>query len=756
ATASLGEYHAVTLAIKGDLAASLARSGELGDALTLYEEALEGSAYALGEGHPETVSIKCSLASVLSRLGEGAAARELLSEALAEAAGSRGPRSPEAAMAAAALGRAAAEDGESGLGIFLLKLSLSAPPGGRVYPTPDPRGPGRGHVPDMEGRLRDLAVLLAREGRPEEALGALVLLKAEELRGLDPSYRAPGGERGAEARDAGRDAPPAGTNVPGDLLFRGTRDEPALKGYLAAAGLAAQLSSELAGLQARSAEGLLTPYEGMRLASLPEQAGAARLALAEFLRKVPDLPDGAGETAGGVDGLRPSSWPAIVLSGIREELEGPGGGASLVCIVSGTDELGLVTVTPGSVTARTAPTGRAELDGHALEFRDAAGDPAKDPRPAAGRLYDDAIRPAEEELRKAGTGTLLLSLDGELRYVPAAALWDGEMWLGERYAAALFLDWVAFAPEDPGDRGETPVLVRDRKHAPGQTPSETCAGSGSHPGASGGQGKVPGDGKEPGAGARLTSPADGGAAPGTCGDGGNGADAGGGPPREGPQGLQGISRVPGDRLTREAFNASLGTGWRALVTDAAFRMDPASLAGSELVMADGGRLSLREMRTDLVLRCGDLAAFTGTDFSLGASRGDGREVDALGEILLGAGARSVLAAVMPADPGAASELVAEFTRLRYVEGTGAAEALRGAQLKLMRDGEGNPEEAKPATGGTGPAHEGSPLPGPAAGGMRPDKGKDSGPDAAPASLWEGGGYSHPRFWAPFVITGSWR
>jgi len=53
-------------------------------------------------------------------------------------------------------------------------------------------------------------------------------------------------------------------------------------------------------------------------------------------------------------------------------------------------------------------------------------------------LYDIILNPAKTELQQQKAQTLLWSLDGTLRYVPMAALWDGENYLNERYQNVQF------------------------------------------------------------------------------------------------------------------------------------------------------------------------------------------------------------------------------------------------------------------------------------------------------------------------------
>lgn len=53
------------------------------------------------------------------------------------------------------------------------------------------------------------------------------------------------------------------------------------------------------------------------------------------------------------------------------------------------------------------------------------------------QLYDWLIRPAEEQFAERGIKTLVFVLDGKLRNIPMAALYDGERYLIENYGVAL-------------------------------------------------------------------------------------------------------------------------------------------------------------------------------------------------------------------------------------------------------------------------------------------------------------------------------
>ncbi|WP_008308883.1 CHAT domain-containing protein [Leptolyngbya sp. PCC 6406] len=68
-------------------------------------------------------------------------------------------------------------------------------------------------------------------------------------------------------------------------------------------------------------------------------------------------------------------------------------------------------------------------------------------RTSAQQVYDWVIRPLEADLATRGIDTLVFVLDGGLRNVPMAALFDGEKFLIEKYAIALTPGLQLLAPQ---------------------------------------------------------------------------------------------------------------------------------------------------------------------------------------------------------------------------------------------------------------------------------------------------------------------
>ncbi|MGD1904746.1 MAG: CHAT domain-containing protein [Leptolyngbyaceae cyanobacterium] len=76
-----------------------------------------------------------------------------------------------------------------------------------------------------------------------------------------------------------------------------------------------------------------------------------------------------------------------------------------------------------------------------------------DPRPTAQQLYEWVIAPLEDDLTTLGVENIIFAPDGVLRYVPLAALYDGDQWLAERFSftqitAASETDFAAAPSND--------------------------------------------------------------------------------------------------------------------------------------------------------------------------------------------------------------------------------------------------------------------------------------------------------------------
>lgn len=108
------------------------------------------------------------------------------------------------------------------------------------------------------------------------------------------------------------------------------------------------------------------------------------------------------------------------------------------------DRLELVLVTPDGLERQTVPIDRVQLNQLIADFRTDITGRKPEVEQSAQRLYDLLIRPLAPYLGE--TQTILYAADGQLRYIPLAALHDGEQWLAQRFninliTAASLTDW---------------------------------------------------------------------------------------------------------------------------------------------------------------------------------------------------------------------------------------------------------------------------------------------------------------------------
>ncbi|MCT7988414.1 CHAT domain-containing protein [Laspinema olomoucense] len=103
------------------------------------------------------------------------------------------------------------------------------------------------------------------------------------------------------------------------------------------------------------------------------------------------------------------------------------------------DRIELILITPDTPPIhRSVAVNKANLSRGITEFRTALTVPSKRansgiPKIAGKQLYNWLIQPFQSELDRLEVETIIYAPDGLLRYIPLAALYDGEKWLAQRY-----------------------------------------------------------------------------------------------------------------------------------------------------------------------------------------------------------------------------------------------------------------------------------------------------------------------------------
>lgn len=104
------------------------------------------------------------------------------------------------------------------------------------------------------------------------------------------------------------------------------------------------------------------------------------------------------------------------------------------------DKLRMILTTPTQQFCRESLVNRQDLNQHISRFRQAMQILRKRPYRAAYQLYQLVFAPIAEDIEQAGGKMLMFSLDGQLRYIPMAALYDGKQYLVEKYAMTMFTE----------------------------------------------------------------------------------------------------------------------------------------------------------------------------------------------------------------------------------------------------------------------------------------------------------------------------
>lgn len=383
--------------------------------------------------------------------------------------------------------------------------------------------------------------------------------------------------------------------------------------------------------------------------------------------------------------------------GLMTDLEELGGGTVAIYTLVGEKRLYLLLITTTVRRAYPVEIGEAEVNRAVLAFRQALVDPHLDPRPAAQQFYRWLIQPLEADLNNSQARTLLWSLDGSLRYLPVAALHDGQQYLAERYAQLVF----------------TPASQARLK----DTPKAAWQGLGlgvtqAHPPFK----------ALPAVRAELTA---------IIRD-----------PDPGP-GLMPGKLLFDNAFTLDALLRELQQRRPLVHISSHFRFTPGNDSQSYLLLGDGA-LSLDRIQTEKTLFAGvDLLTLSACETAVGdTGTATGAEVEGFAVLAQRKGAKAVLATLWSVADASTGQFMQRFYALRQSERLTKAEALRRTQLEFLRGATkapANPDSTPP---------EGSPTKGLT---VRPVGAEPVAPRFTPSP---DAPYAHPFYWAPFILLGN--
>ena len=450
------------------------------------------------------------------------------------------------------------------------------------------------------------------------------------------------------------------------------------------------LGQELAALRKKRQYATLSQAEQARFDELGATDGPLARAETEFLATLESIKQAFSRLTEAERSEQARIAVEEDLSGLMADLSARGQVTVLLQTITLDDSLRLLLTSAETRKAYRIPIDRKTLNQRIEAFTRALRSPRIDPRPAAKALHDVLIAPIAADLAATGAQVLMVSSDAALRYVPFAALHDGERHLAQRISTALY---VAAAREGvdnpPKPNWQITAMGVSQAHegfsALPSVPTELRA--------------VVRD-------------------------------------QANPQGA-----LPGERALDAGFTAahlqSTLRGARPSVVHLAthYRFSPYGEHENFLLLGDGQRLTLHQFRTGPYRLAGvDLFTLSACETGVGA-QGSGAEVEGLAAIAQKKGARAVMATLWPVADASTAQFMRRFYDARQREQRTKAQALRQTQIEMItgvirRDGS---SPSNTPRGGTAPGAA---------------KSKPFTPDPnAP--------FSHPFYWAPFVLLGNW-
>jgi CHAT domain-containing protein/Tfp pilus assembly protein PilF len=462
-----------------------------------------------------------------------------------------------------------------------------------------------------------------------------------------------------------------------------------------------QLSSRLFSLNTEyhdlSRKKTRAPEQEQRLKTLDQEIDQAKQAFQRFVAQLP----------GYFSKPLPTSEVDLEVNGIKPIVRSLGTGSAALYTLMAADRYYVILLSPQLDQARQYYVRRAQLEKKVKQFKEVLQNPRVDPRPTAQELYQILVAPIAKDLQQSDARTLMWSLDGALRYVPMSALYDGQQYLVEKYQN------VVIDPTSQGRLREQPEPTTWRGLGLGA--SKAFVGF-----------------------KALSNVPD---------------ELDGIIRQEGVKDDRGV--LPGEKLLDDSFTEAkmyeaLKRNYKVVHIASHFVLSSKDARESYLLLGDGGKLKLSQISDGAkIFDQVDLVALSACDTGSGGADADGREVDAFGIITQQKGAKAVLASLWAVDDRSTKDVMVGFYQ-RVMRGGGMtkAEALSQAQLMLLR-GEGGPVTM---TEGEAPR------------GDEPKKAvnvKDMQWEEEPAQGREfkvnpKAPYSHPYYWAPFILIGNWR
>lgn len=360
------------------------------------------------------------------------------------------------------------------------------------------------------------------------------------------------------------------------------------------------------------------------------------------------------------------------------------------------DKLWVLWASQGGVTQSIeVSVSQKQLSETVLKFRESLQTPhsdLKDLQATAQQLYSWLVPPKlQVELKANPIQHLVFSLDHVTRYIPMAALFDGQQYLTERYTLSTIISTNTarnFLPLRPQTTSVLALGLSEAKQGFSPLPN------------------VP---------AELDAIV-----------------------QKSASDSQGI--YPGEEYLNQAFT------WRTLRDNLAThqilhiathgKFEPGNADESFLVLGDGTKLPIPKIDTLKNLGNLSLVVLSACETALGGEGKDGAEIPGISSYFLSKGTKTVLASLWSVNDTSTSQLMQQFysnlAKSTERNPITKAEALRQAQLALLK----NPSLTRTDTNRTVV----QPMT------ANQEIRRDNQPSAP--------GFTHPYYWAPFILIGN--
>ncbi|MBD1881766.1 tetratricopeptide repeat protein [Coleofasciculus sp. FACHB-T130] len=499
------------------------------------------------------------------------------------------------------------------LAIAFLKQSVNVTEAIRKDLRSLPKEQQQSYTETVAATYRRLADLLLKENRVLEAQRVLDLLKVQEL---DDYLRT---VQGNENTKPGVEYLPL--------------EERLLSEYNTELASVVQIGKELQKLQKIPASDR-TPEQEQRRRQIETAQRATTRKFLDFIGspQIVALVGQLNQTTGG-ENLSPQ-----MLVGLQDNLKKLAQDAVLLYPLILEDRLELVLITPYAPPIhQTVPVKREELNRTIVDFRSALKNPNANAKEPAQKLYNWLIQPIEAALKEANAQTIIYAPDGQLRYIPLAALYDGNQWLVQKYrvnniTALSLIEWDK-KPQAPkilagafsqgnysfqvGDRnfnfGGLRFAGKEVENLVAMLPSTT--------------GLLNRDFSE----------------------------------------KEILARISDYSILHFATHAAFVTG---------------KPEDSFILFGNGDRANFRDVET-WPLKNTDLVVLSACETGVGGQLGDGKEILGFGYLMQKAGARAAIASLWTVDDGGTQALMNAFYTALENGNTPKAESLRQAQIALI-------------------------------------------------------------------------